>query len=216
MDSILKEYLLNTLPAIDHWEKRIEKQAEEEKIPIMDQLSIHFLLQMIRIIQPQKILEIGTGIGYSALRMHSACPSSYIITIERDPIRYEQAVQHIQEQNKQSNIQVIYGDAIHELNTIDRSKHAFEFVFIDAAKSKYKQFFQLSSPLLTKGGIILTDNVLFRGYVAKAQNQHTKYKKLVRKIHEYNEWLVNHPDYITTFIPIGDGIAISYKKGDDK
>jgi len=212
MDEQLKEYLLTTLPSNDHWVKKLKIKAEENNIPIMEPLSINLLLQIIRIKKPKKILEIGTAIGYSALRMHTAYPSSQIITIERDPTCYEQAIHNIQEQNKQDNIQVIYGDAREKLTEIHANKHKFDLIFIDAVKSHYKRFFELSNPLLNNSGIILTDNVLFKGYVAKPNIENSRLNKLAEKIRNFNKWLVSHPEYITTIIPIGDGVAISYKK----
>lgn len=212
MNKKLEDYLLSTLPANDEWITKMEKQAAEERIPIMDKLSINLLLQMIQMMRPKKILEIGTAIGYSVLRMHSVHPSSHITTIERESNRYEQAIQNIQDQNKQNMIHVINGDGLVELQKFALNDDKFDFIFIDAAKSQYKRFFELSNPLLNEGGVILSDNVLFKGYVAKLPEQKNRYSKMAQKMNDYNKWLVNHPDYITTIIPIGDGVAISYKK----
>src|SRR5690625_6175188 len=93
----------------------MEKQAEEEFIPIMDKVSMNFLMQLIRMTRPKRILEMGTAIGYSSLRMVEAHPDTKIITIERDPDRYEQAVNHIKRYGKQANIVVVNGDALEML-----------------------------------------------------------------------------------------------------
>lgn len=211
MDEQLEKYLLNNIPVNDQWVLNMEKQAKTDRIPIMDPLSIHFLEQMIRIMKPLRILEIGTGIGYSALRIHQAHPDAHITTIERDYARYEHAIKNIAKQEKQEQINVIYGDALEKLKELKVADQSYDFVLIDASKSQYKNFFQLADPITKKSGVIISDNVLFKGYVVKQSLEKNRYQRITQKIRKYNAWLVNHPNYITSIIPIGDGIAISYK-----
>lgn len=211
MDEQLEKYLLNNIPVNDQWVLNMEKQAKTDRIPIMDPLSIHFLEQMIRIMKPLRILEIGTGIGYSALRIHQAHPDAHITTIERDYARYEHAIKNIAKQEKQEQIKVIYGDALEKLKELKVADQSYDFVLIDASKSQYKNFFQLADPITKKSGVIISDNVLFKGYVVKQSLEKNRYQRITQKIRKYNAWLVNHPNYITSIIPIGDGIAISYK-----
>lgn len=212
MEEQATNYLINHLPESKEWVKELEKQATLDKIPIMDPIGINFLMQLIRLNKPKRILEIGAAVGYSALRMNEAYPDAEIVTIERDDIRYEQAVENISKQNKQDSIRVIHGDALDELTTLQANHETFNCVFIDAAKGQYKRFFELSVPLLANNGFIISDNVLFRGYVMEENFEHPRYKKMVEKIKAYNEWLANHPSFITTILPIGDGVAISYRK----
>src|SRR5690625_405007 len=211
MKEQLKRYLLKTLPPVEDWVVELEIQAEQENIPIMDKISINFLKQIVSISKPERILEIGTAIGYSALRMLEAYTNTSIITIEKDKYRYEQAVKNIKRLQKQANIKVIYGDAKAEIQKLTLSNEQFDFVFIDAAKGEYQQYFELTSPLLRDEGLILSDNILFRGYIANSKEPLQKYKNITKKIRAYNEWLVSKSDYLTTIVPIGDGIAISKK-----
>ncbi len=118
-------------------------------------------------------------------------------------------MENIQEIGKQGTIDVILGDAVEELPKM--TGNTFDMVLIDAAKGTYKEFFELSVPLLSTDGFVLTDNVLFKGFVAGADKQHPRYEKIAGKIREYNDWLIKHPDFTTTIVPIGDGIAISNK-----
>src|SRR5690625_3269613 len=196
MNGHLKEYLLHTLPQKEQWMIEMEKHALEDRIPIMEPISMNFLLQMVRMIKPKRILEIGTAIGYSALMMHSAYQKAQIVTIERDPSRYKDALQYIENANKQNQIKVVLGDALEELKEFRMHETMYDLIFIDAAKSQYKRFFELSNPLLNKDGIIVSDNVLFKGYVAKQTGVSNRFSKIAKKIHHYNEWLVNHPDFI--------------------
>lgn len=214
MDDKLQTYLLNTLPTEKEWVKNMQEQAKAEYIPIMDNVSIHFVMQLIRITKPKRILEVGTAIGYSALRMLEAYPAAEIITIEKDDYRYSEAMKHITLQKKQDYIQAIHGDALELLSSLP-STEPFDLIFIDAAKGKYREFFELVSPLLAEEGIILTDNVLFRGYIAGTTEIEHKYRNMVQKIKDYNKWLIELSHFTTSIVPIGDGLAISYRQSNE-
>lgn len=211
MDEHTIKYLTDVLPEKADWIKGIEKQAKQGNVPIMDAVSVHFLMQLIRLHQPARILEIGTAIGYSALRMQEAYPAAKIITIERDEQHFKQAINNIEAQNKQDNIHVIFGNALDELEKLAVDNEQFDTIFIDAAKGQYKCFFDLSIPLLKDNGLIISDNVLFRGLVANPNAESRRLNKLAGKIRDYNEWLINHPGFTTSIVPIGDGVAISLK-----
>lgn len=211
LDKQVKDYLIEKLPKSDEWVYEMEAHARADRIPIMDPLSIHFLMQLVRMKKPQNLLEIGTAIGYSALRMLEACPETNILSIERDPIRYEEALDYFKKYDKQNKIHVIFGDALEKIPELAAKKKEFDFIFIDAAKGKYKDFFTEASPMLTSNGVIVSDNVLFRGYVANKEVINKRHKNMVNNIKKYNHWLIHHPDFTTTIIPVGDGIAISIK-----
>lgn len=204
-------YLKSLLPKTSDHMKKLEQYAKAENVPIMEPLGIHFLMQMIRLHKPAKILEIGAAIGYSALRMLEAAPHSEIVTLERDEVRYKEAVRNVKEAKADNQIDVLFGDAL-ELKDKVAEKAPYDVLFIDAAKGKYEEFFHLYAPLLSEGGIIVSDNVLFKGYVADDSEASKRMAKIAKKIRQFNEWLTSHPDYHTTIIPIGDGVAITTKK----
>ncbi|WP_010531075.1 O-methyltransferase [Lentibacillus jeotgali] len=210
MDETLTNYLLQTLPDEENWVTDLEQTAHNNGVPIMDRVSMQFVMQLIRLTKPGQILEVGSATGYSALRMLQANPGAKIVTIERDRQRYNQAIRNVRERGLQYHIRIIYGDAIDVLQNM--TNDAFDLVLIDAAKGKYQRFFELSTPLLASDGFVLTDNVLFKGYVADSEKQHPRYQKIAQKIRAYNDWLINHPDFTTTIVPVGDGIAISKTK----
>ncbi|TMN21037.1 O-methyltransferase [Lentibacillus cibarius] len=209
MNDTLTDYLMKSLPSEADWVKDLEQKARNDQIPIMDPLGMNLVMQLIRLTKPERILEIGTAVGYSALRMAEANSNASIVSIERDEQRYRQAVANIREMDKLHIIDVICGDATEELPKLTGNK--FDMVLIDAAKGAYKEFFELSVPLLSNDGFVVTDNVLFKGFVADTEKQHPRYQKIAAKIRAYNDWLVKHPDFTTTIVPIGDGIAISKK-----
>lgn len=204
------DYLRWTLPGKEPWEEMLEQEAKEEKVPIMEPESMNLVKQLIRLKKPMFILEIGTAIGYSALEMLDAYPEATIITIERNDERYNQARHNIHIQEKADQIHIIHGDALEVLTELDEYK--FDVIFIDAAKGQYKRFFELVQPLLNDEALIISDNVLFKGYVTGESQVHQRYKKLAKKIHEYNIWLTEQTNYNTSIIPIGDGVAVSLKK----
>ncbi|WP_430785101.1 O-methyltransferase [Virgibacillus flavescens] len=210
LDKKLNEYLLGTIPSNEDWVENLETYAKENDVPIMDPIGMQFLQQLIRIHKPMRILEIGTAIGYSALRMLEANPTANITTIERDKARYDFAVNVIKEQNKTSQIEIIHGDALEVVNELNE-KHTFDLLFIDAAKGQYQRFFELYSPIIRKGGLIISDNVLFKGYVANPSEKPHRLTKIANKIKAYNQWLIEKEEFHTSIVPVGDGVAITIK-----
>ncbi|MDQ0183627.1 putative O-methyltransferase YrrM [Cytobacillus kochii] len=190
----------------------MEEYARENRVPIMELEGIEAMLQIVRIQQPTKILEIGTAIGYSALRMAEACPSAHIVTLERDQERYEKAENYFARSGMANQITLIKGDALEQEDEV-RILGDYDMIFIDAAKGQYKKFFEMYSQYLNDTGVIITDNVLFKGLVyEKAEIEKKRIRNLVQKIDQFNEWLMKNDRYHTVILPIGDGVAISRKK----
>jgi predicted O-methyltransferase YrrM len=193
----------------------MENYASLHNVPIMELSGIETMLQLLRIHHAGKILEVGTAIGYSALRMAHALPGAQIVTIERDEERIEVAEQFINRSEHRHQITLIKGDALEVEDAI--SGHAkFDVIFIDAAKGQYKKFFEIYSKYLTDDGMIITDNVLFKGLVAEPVIETKRIRNLVKKIDEFNHWLMGHPDYDSVILPVGDGVAISKRRGESK
>jgi len=189
----------------------MENYASEHHVPIMELAGIETMLQLLRIHRSKRILEVGTAIGYSALRMAAALPEAEIITIERDIERIQTAKEFIERSGKADQIILIEGDAL-EVEEVVRGHGPFDAIFIDAAKGQYKKFFELYAKYLTAEGMVVTDNVLFKGLVAEAEIESKRTRNLVKKIAEFNQWLMNHSEYDSVILPVGDGIAISKKK----
>ena len=189
----------------------MEEYAHQSGVPIMEPAGIETMLQFLRIQQPEAILEVGTAIGYSALRMAFALPQTKIVTLERDEERFKLAVDYIKRADMQQQIIQISGDAL-ELEEEVASHAPFDAIFIDAAKGQYKRFFEIYSRHLKPGGMIITDNVLFKGLVYNQEADSRRLRSLVKKIDEFNRWLAANQEYDTVILPIGDGIAVSKKR----
>lgn len=183
----------------------IKIYARENRIPIMMDEGINYLCDYIKKNRIKKILEIGSGIGYSSIKMAILNDQISVTTLEKDIDRYNIAVQNIKSLKLKKKISIINIDAL-EWSTKDK----FDLIFIDASKSHNTDFFNLYKNNLNKNGRIITDNLSFHGLVEdnsliKTKNQ----ENLVRKIKEYIDFLTNSEEFITEIIDIGDKIAIS-------
>ncbi|AIM15698.1 MULTISPECIES: O-methyltransferase [Neobacillus] len=215
LDEKLHFYIEGLIPQRNSLFMEMEAYAKEHNVPIMELAGIETMLQLLRIHRSQKILEVGTAIGYSALRMANTLKDAHIITIERDEKRIQLAKEFIQRSGLQSQITLIEGDALEVENLVERYA-PFDAIFIDAAKGQYQKFFTIYSKYLNPDGMIITDNVLFKGLVAETNIESKRTRNLVKKIDEFNRWLMSHPDYDSIILPVGDGIAISRRRGEGK
>ncbi len=211
MKDEIQKYLTALLPESSDLFKEMEKYALDHSVPIMEPLGIQTLLHFLMIQKPKKILEIGTAIGYSALKMATALPDCEVITLERDRVRLSEAIEFLKRSNSGNQITLIEGDALELENEV--MKHApFDAIFIDAAKGQYRKFFELYTPFLSEQGIVYSDNVLFKGLVAVKDHEKTRGMKIAEKLNHYNEWLLQHPNYKTIILDSGDGLAVSLKE----
>ena len=192
--------------------QEIKKYAMDENIPIMQDDGIEFLTSFIVKNQINKVLEIGTAIGYSAIQMALANPKLKVVSIERDEKRYLEAVKNIKKMQLEDRITLIFKDALDV-----RLEEMFDLVFIDAAKSQSINFFELFEKNLNDNGYIVTDNLNFHGYVLKKEEEikSKNLRALVRKIKDYRVYLEKNKRYSTEFFDIGDGISVSKKINDN-
>lgn len=186
--------------------KDLEEYAKINHVPIMLKDGIEFLTDYIKKNNIKSILEIGTAIGYSSIKMALVNDDIKITTIERDSNMYNEALKNIKAFNLDNRINVIYSDALDvELND------KYDLIFIDAAKSQYIKFFNKFKDNLNTNGVIITDNLSFHGLVEDSSNCSRNTRQLVNKIKKYIEFLKDNKEYKTEFISIGDGISITKK-----
>lgn len=186
----------------------IEKYAKENKVPIMLPDGIEFLCNYIKENNIKTILEIGTAIGYSAIKMALVDKDIKITTIERDEERYNIAIENIKKFGLDNRIKVIFKDAIDaEVDGI------YDLIFIDASKGHSIDFFNKYKQNLSNNGVIITDNLSFHGLVEDESLAITKNQKgLVKRIKKFIDFLDNNQEYITEYINVGDKISISRRK----
>lgn len=185
--------------------KEMEEYAKEHNVPIMLPDGIDFLVQYIKENKIKNILEIGTAIGYSSIRMCLIDKDIKVTTIERDEIRYLEAKKNIKKFNLEKQIELIYGDAL-ETNITGK----YDLIFIDAAKSQYIKFFERYEKNLNLNGVIVSDNLNFHGLTHTTEPIESRnVRGIVRKLNNYIDYLKNNNHFITDFYEIGDGISIS-------
>ena len=188
--------------------KEIEAYAKENHIPIMLPDGIDYLCNLIKEKNVKNILEIGSAIGYSAIRMALVDQDIKVTTIEKDEVRYQQAVDNIHKFKLDNQINIILDDA---LNT--KITGEFDLIFIDASKGNNINFFNKYSANLAKDGLIVTDNLFFHGLVKDESLIETRNQRgIVRKIKDFINFLDNHTEFNTRYEEVGDGLAISTRK----
>lgn len=187
--------------------EELEKYARDNNVPIMLKDGIEFMCDYIRENNIKTILEIGTAIGYSAIKMASVNNDIKVTTIERDKNRYDIAIANIKEFNLENRIKAIYGDA---LDT--KIFGNYDLIFIDASKGGSIKFFEKYKSNLNKNGVIITDNLSFHGLVEDESLAITKNQKgLVKRIKKFIEFLDSNQEFVTEYIDVGDKISISKK-----
>lgn len=190
--------------------EEIENYAHLNNIPIMEKEGIEFLTEYIKKNKVTKILEIGSAIGYSAIKMALINKNIHITTVERDKERYEEAVKNIKKMHLEKQIDIRNMDAF-DLYLFDK----YDLIFIDAAKAQYIKFFEKFKKNLDRNGVIVTDNINFHGLVNSTEEIKSRnVRALVRKINAYITFLKENEEFETTFYEIGDGVAISKRKKD--
>lgn len=195
---------------IDQQFAEIENYCKEIHIPIIDRDAADLLKLQLKLKKPQKILEIGTAHGFSTLLLAKYSPEmSEITAVELDPGRAQQAKKNFLKFNYQEKIDLKVGDAFDVLLYL---KKDYDFIFLDAAKGQYFYLFEYIMELLAPGGLLISDNVLYKGKVlAEGETRH-KIRTMVNNLKKYLKLIMNHPELDSTIVTAGDGMAISRRK----
>ncbi len=192
--------------------KNIKNEALNQNIPIIMDDTLEVIRQILLPKHPNRILEIGTAVGYSAICFTEFLePHGLIDTIEREEERVNQAKENIRRAEVEDRINLLFGDAVEILPTLENE---YDVVFIDAAKSKYPFFLNQALRLLADDGIIIADNVLYKGYVMSDYNKH-KQRTAVRNLREFIKEIQENPLLETQILEVGDGLAISKIKAQE-
>lgn len=187
---------------------KIKEKAIENHVPILQDKSLEFISFVLKLKNPKEILEIGTAVGYSAISFVQAVDGKVNVkTIERNERRYNEAINNIKEVGLQGNIDVVLADATEYLPNLHED-NKYDVVFIDAAKGQYLKFLENGIRLAKDGGIIIADNVLFKGRVMSNYNEH-KHRTAVNRLRDYISLINSDERLDSVILDIGDGIAVS-------
>jgi len=202
-------YIRETLNKSEGLLRELERYAEANHIPIIQPEVAKLITVLGNMQKPGRILEIGTAIGYSAILMSSFLKQGgKIDTIERYEKMAEKARENIKKAGKEDTINIIMGDAMDVLACLDKQ---YDMIFVDAAKGQYPEFLPHCMRMLVKGGLLISDNVLYQGMVASNDLVVRRKKTIVTRLRNYLTTLCNSDELETCIIPVGDGVALSYK-----
>lgn len=189
--------------------EKIKTKALEEHIPIIMDDTLEVIAKILKEKKPKRILEIGAAVGYSAICFSEYLADEGVIdTIERDEERITEAKKNFINAEVADKIILHEGDAVEILPTLNEK---YDVVFIDAAKGKYPFFLSEALRMLNDDGIIIADNILYKGYVMSDYNKH-KQRTAVRNLREYIKETTENPSLDTEILEVGDGLAISKLK----
>lgn len=185
------------------------KFAKENNIPVIPHETVIYFQMLLSLLQPKRILEIGTAIGFSALIMAQEVPNAEIVTIDRNPEMIELAKKNLGKYDHRNQIILKEGDAADILKELSGS---FDVIFMDSAKSKYIEFLPIALDLLSENGVILMDDIFQGGEILTPimkikRNQ----RALERGLRKLFDEVLDNPKYLTSILPLGDGLLMIKK-----
>ncbi|OOM13620.1 O-methyltransferase [Clostridium saccharobutylicum] len=206
----MEDYIRGLIPNRDGRLKEIEDFARENGVPIVQKETGVFLEFMTSMKKPKRILELGTAVGFSSILMYEAAGTEpEIITIERDEKMIELATSNLEKFDLSHKIKIEKGDC---LEILEKLNEPFDLIFMDAGKGHYNHFLPHCLRLLNQEGIIVADNVLFRGMVASQELVKRRKITIVKRMRTYLDMVTQDEKLITSVIPMGDGIAVTKRR----
>lgn len=189
--------------------KELVDYAETNRVPIVSQDVARFIELLLKIIKPKNILEIGSAIGYSSLIMSKASDAN-ILTIEKDEETFKVLKENLKKYDTDNKIKAINDDAINTLKSMDKEVK-FDFCFIDANKSQYEEYLNLVYDLTRDNALILIDNILFRGYVAKDEDN-KRYRTIIKNLKKFIEDVKSDKRFTASLLTVHDGLLLLRKE----
>jgi len=202
----VEDYLYSLLPPRDEVLTEMETEAARCEVPIVGPAVARVLYQLALMIGAKSVFEMGSAIGCSTIWWARAVgDKGRVIYTDGDSKNAEQARQYFERAGVSNRITVHVGDA---LELLSEQNQEFDIIFNDVDKEDYPRVFRIAIPKLRKGGLFVTDNVLWSGKVAQKNPPDAATKAIL----EFNRLLYGSPDLFTTILPIRDGVAVALKK----
>ena len=210
VDERMTAYINSLDPGNTPFLNELEQEAVNTYVPIIRKEMQSFLKVMLSIIRPEKILEVGTAIGFSTLLMCEYNPvACHVTTIENYPVRIPIARENFKKAGREEQITLLEGDATEILKKLNGS---YDFIFMDAAKGQYIHFLPDILRLMKKGSVLISDNVLQDGDIVDSRFLVERRNRTIHKrMREYLFELKHNEQLMTSVVPLGDGITISVK-----
>lgn len=214
-DERIASYIFSLEQELPEFLWKIEQEALATHVPIIKKPTQSLLRFLMHNNRPKRILEVGTAVGFSSLLMSEYMPTgTEIVTIERNALRIARAKENIANAKRGNVITLLEGDATDILKELVEKGETFDFIFMDAAKGQYINFFDNIIALLAEGGLLVSDNVLQDGDVVQSRYSVTRRNRTIHgRMREYLYTLTHHELFDSVVLPIGDGVTLSYKIG---
>lgn len=213
-DAIVPPYVTEFLRAKtihnDEFMRSLEEYAEKNSIPIVEPETARFLSVMTRIIKPEKILEVGCAIGYSAILMAKAEKKAHITTLEYNSDMAKEARKNIKMAQLSDRVEVVEADAKDYLSYMEEDG-VFDMIFLDGPKAHYVYMLDDCVRLLRRGGVIISDNVFYKGMTVDDNHVIRRKITIVKRLRSYLDALMQHPELESSMLPLGDGVTVSVK-----
>lgn len=202
-------YLERLLPERDPLLREMERYADEHGIPIADPEVATFLEMTVRSIRAARVLEVGTAIGYADVFMaRGMAPGGKVVTIDTKAEMIEKAREYVKRAGLADQVEFHRGPALTIIPTLDGP---FDLVYLDAVKEEYRDYLDLALPLMRIGGVVVCDNVLWRGQVASNRMPTTQHRDPTQALRSFNDYFVRHPQLLAQILSVGDGLAYGVK-----
>jgi caffeoyl-CoA O-methyltransferase len=204
-----ERYLDRLLPPRDALLREMEEQGAREDIPISDPEVGRLLSILARAIGAQRILELGTAIGYGTLCMARAAPQARLVSIDTDQVRLAAARSYLERGGVAERVELVQGAA---LEVLPRLEGPFDLAYVDAVKGEYRRYLDMLLPRLRVGGVVVIDNLLWSGEVAEPpEDSETAGDAQADAVRAFNGYLMMHPQLESVVLPLGDGVGVGTK-----
>ena len=203
-----KDFIERQYKALNESLSEFRDLNEKNRIPLILRETEGMLSVLLDICKPKRILEIGTAYGYSSIFFATKCPDALITTIERDPAMIAKASSYFREFAVSDRIEILEGDASEVLKELDNCP-AYDFVFIDAGKTHYREYFDYSERLCKPGSVIVCDNILIHGWIYDRSKPGAKrHRTSVKYMNSFLNYIKEREDLTVSVSDSGDGLAI--------
>ena len=200
-------YLERIRPERSEVMRDMEQVAERDNVPIVSWDTGRLLATLVKALDPERVLEVGTAIGYSTLHMAEQLGRGRIYTLERDPSRIAQARDYFTRAGVADRVEVVEGDALESIGQLDGP---FDFLFLDASKDEYRRYLELAEPKLTPRALLAVDNLLMSGEVALDAGAQTRWRpESLEAARAFNEELLRSTGWVGSVLPVGDGVGLA-------
>ena len=211
VEDYISKYIRVLQPPYEGVLFEIQEEAIDNDVPIVPHEVARFLSVILTMKKPKRILEIGTAVGFSASLMSKYLDDGgHITTIDRYDIMLADAKKNIARMGIEDKVTILEGDANDILPTLEGP---YDVIFMDAGKGQYMNFLPHCLRLMPVGGILIADDILQGGYIAKSRYAVERRQRTIHKRLRNFLWEITHnPILETCLLPVGDGIALCYKK----